>query len=74
MNSTYKIGFYTAISLVIANMIGTGVFTSLGFQLFDIHSVFSILVLWLLGGIISFCGAFTCIGDQLYDAVLRGAR
>ncbi len=58
MNSTYKIGFYTAISLVIANMIGTGVFTSLGFQLFDIHSTFSILMLWLLGGIISFCGAF----------------
>lgn len=57
MNSTYKIGFYTAISLVIANMIGTGVFTSLGFQLFEIHSVFSILVLWLLGGVISFCGA-----------------
>lgn len=57
MNSTYKIGFYTAISLVIANMIGTGVFTSLGFQLFSIHSVFTILVLWLLGGIISFCGA-----------------
>ena len=57
MTSTYKIGFYTAISLVIANMIGTGVFTSLGFQLFDIHSVFSILILWLLGGIISFCGA-----------------
>lgn len=57
MNQAYKIGFYTAISLVIANMIGTGVFTSLGFQLFDIHSVFSILLLWLLGGIISFCGA-----------------
>lgn len=58
MNSnTYKIGFYTAISLVIANMIGTGVFTSLGFQLFDLHSVFTIMVLWLLGGIISFCGA-----------------
>ncbi|MBP6757502.1 MAG: amino acid permease [Bacteroidia bacterium] len=57
MNSVYKIGFYTAISLVIANMIGTGVFTSLGFQLLDIHSVFSILILWLLGGIISLCGA-----------------
>lgn len=57
MNTTYKIGFYTAISLVIANMIGTGVFTSLGFQLFDLHSVFTILVLWLLGGVISFCGA-----------------
>lgn len=57
MKSAYKIGFYTAISLVIANMIGTGVFTSLGFQLFDLHSVFTILVLWLLGGVISFCGA-----------------
>lgn len=57
MKSAYKIGFYTAISLVIANMIGTGVFTSLGFQLFDIHSVFTILILWLLGGVISFCGA-----------------
>ncbi len=57
MNSVYKIGFYTAISLVIANMIGTGVFTSLGFQLINIHSVFSILVLWLLGGVISLCGA-----------------
>lgn len=57
MNSNYKIGFFTAISLVIANMIGTGVFTSLGFQLFDIHSVFSILLLWFLGGIISLCGA-----------------
>jgi len=57
MNTSYKIGFYTAISLVIANMIGTGVFTSLGFQLFELHSVFMILVLWLLGGVISFCGA-----------------
>ena len=57
MKTTYKIGFYTAISLVIANMIGTGVFTSLGFQLFNLHSVFTIMVLWLLGGVISFCGA-----------------
>ncbi len=57
MKTTYKIGFYTAISLVIANMIGTGVFTSLGFQLFNLHSVFVIMVLWLLGGVISFCGA-----------------
>ena len=39
-------------------MIGTGVFTSLGFQLVNIQSVFSILLLWVLGGIISLCGAF----------------
>jgi basic amino acid/polyamine antiporter, APA family len=52
-----KIGLGTAISLVIANMIGTGVFTSLGYQVKDIHSVFAVLMLWVIGGIISLCGA-----------------
>ncbi len=57
MKQPYKIGFYTAVSLVVANMVGTGVFTSLGFQLIHIHSAFSILLLWIVGGIISYCGA-----------------
>ena len=39
----------TAVSVVIANMIGTGVFTSLGFQLLDIHSAPVILLLWFVG-------------------------
>ncbi|MEM7098194.1 MAG: amino acid permease [Pseudomonadota bacterium] len=47
----------TATSIVIANMIGTGVFTSLGFQLVDIDSAFVILLLWALGGLLAFCGA-----------------
>jgi APA family basic amino acid/polyamine antiporter len=38
-------------------MVGTGVFTSLGFQLPGIPSGFPILVLWLAGGILSLCGA-----------------
>ena len=38
-------------------MIGTGVFTSLGFQLIDIQSSPSLLMLWVFGGIIAFCGA-----------------
>ena len=33
MNSKQKIGWKTAAALVISSMIGTGVFTSLGFQL-----------------------------------------
>jgi len=57
--SQHKIGFNTAVSVVIANMIGTGVFTSLGFQVLGISSVFSILLLWVLGGIIALCGALT---------------
>jgi len=47
----------TAISIVIANMVGTGVFTSLGFQLLDIQSVPVILLLWIIGGVLALCGA-----------------
>ena len=38
-------------------MVGTGVFTSLGYQLLDIKSIFSLLMLWLIGGVISLFGA-----------------
>ncbi|MEO0472169.1 MAG: amino acid permease, partial [Bacteroidota bacterium] len=51
------IGVRTASAIVIANMIGTGVFTSLGFQLTDLKSVFALLMLWVIGGITAFCGA-----------------
>ena len=43
----------------VGNMVGVGVFTSLGFQLLDIQSGFVILVLWALGGLIALCGAMT---------------
>ncbi len=49
----------TAIAIIVANMIGTGVFTSLGFQLVDIQSGFAILMLWVVGGITALCGALT---------------
>lgn len=51
------IGFYTATSIVIANMVGTGVFTSLGYQVIDIKNGSSILLLWIIGGIVSLLGA-----------------
>jgi len=46
-----------AINVVIANMIGTGVFTSLGYQTGSIPSWFSIMILWTIGALISFFGA-----------------
>lgn len=58
MTST-KFKFTTVTAVVIANMVGTGVFTSLGFQLLDIQSGFVILVLWAIGGLIALCGAMT---------------
>ncbi len=54
-----KISLTTATSLVIANMIGTGVFTSLGFQVLDITSGFTILLLWVMGGLVALCGALS---------------
>ena len=38
-------------------MIGTGVFTSLGYQLVDIQSVFPLMMLWIVGGIVALCGS-----------------
>jgi APA family basic amino acid/polyamine antiporter len=54
----HKIGLSTAISVVMANMIGTGVFTSLGFQVLGLQSGLAILLLWVLGGFLALCGAF----------------
>ena len=59
ISSKDKFRFPTITAIVIANMVGTGVFTSLGFQLLDIQSGFVILVLWSLGGLIAVSGAMT---------------
>ena len=55
--SERKIDLTAAWSIVVANMIGTGVFTSLGFQLFDTKPGFPILLIWILGGVLAFLGA-----------------
>ena len=52
-----KISGLTATNIVVANMIGTGVFVSLGFQVVSIHSDFAIMALWIIGGLLSLCGA-----------------
>ena len=54
-----KFRFTTVIAIVIANMVGTGIFTSLGFQLLEIRSGFVLLMLWAVGGIVALCGAMT---------------
>ena len=40
-------------------MIGTGVFTSLGFQLLDIQNPISIMLLWVTGCVLALFGAFS---------------
>lgn len=60
---TSKYSKSAALSMVVANMIGVGVFSSLGFQVMSsddggIPDGFAILLIWLFGGIIALCGAF----------------
>jgi amino acid transporter len=59
MTAIAKIGWKTACTLVISNMVGTGVFTSLGFQLLQVQHPGTIALLWLLGGAFALVGAFT---------------
>ncbi len=54
-----KFSLTTATALVVANMVGTGVFTSLGFQVAGITSGLALLLLWVLGGAIALFGALT---------------
>lgn len=53
-----KIGWKTATAIVISNMVGTGVFTSLGYQVPELHNTFTIILLWTIGGILALIGAF----------------
>jgi APA family basic amino acid/polyamine antiporter len=58
---------WPAAALVISNMIGTGVFMSLGWQIIAFSrpdgsslltgSVFPIIMLWVIGGVLALCGA-----------------
>ncbi len=64
-----SVSFYTAIAIVVANMVGAGVFTSIGFQAAgfkfatakgaEFAPYFPILMLWLVGGIVALCGALS---------------
>ncbi len=53
------VSVWGAMSVVMGNMIGVGVFTSLGFQISGIQSGFALLLLWVFGGVFAFCGALS---------------
>lgn len=59
VESIRKIGWISAGAIVIANMVGTGAFTSLGLQLQHLQNTGTILVIWIIGGIFSLFGAFS---------------
>lgn len=60
----------SATALVIANMIGAGIFTTTGFQAADIGHPGIILALWVVGGVLALCGAlcFAELGSMYPEA------
>jgi APA family basic amino acid/polyamine antiporter len=54
-----QLGLASATALVVANMIGTGVFTTSGFLLADLGSPWRVLLAWLAGGVVAGCGALS---------------
>lgn len=57
MKKYTNLGLATLAGLVIANMIGAGVFTTSGFAMGDLGSPVYVLAAWLIGGIVALCGA-----------------
>ncbi|MDL1959177.1 MAG: amino acid permease [Deltaproteobacteria bacterium] len=57
-----EIGFFSATILVIANMVGTGIFTTSGFIIEELGDPQTMLLCWLVGGIFALCGAL-CYGE-----------
>jgi len=52
-------GLWSATFLVVANMIGAGVFTTSGFSFADLGDRQYVMLTWLIGGIIAICGAIS---------------
>jgi APA family basic amino acid/polyamine antiporter len=59
VNTQRQLGLATATALVVANMIGTGVFTTSGFLLADLKSPWIVLAAWVVGGVIAMLGALS---------------
>jgi amino acid transporter len=61
MDSERRLGLSSATALVVANMVGTGVFTTSGLLIADLGSAWLVLLAWVLGGVVALLGAL-CYG------------
>lgn len=57
MNREARFGLTTITCVVIASMIGSGVFTTSGFSLLSLGSPERVLIAWCIGGFVALCGA-----------------
>ncbi|MCF8030917.1 MAG: amino acid permease [Desulfohalobiaceae bacterium] len=57
-----ELGLFSAIMLVVANMVGTGIFTTTGFIMQEVNNPYTMLASWLVGGLFALFGAL-CYGE-----------
>lgn len=65
-----KLGLFPVTNIVIANIIGAGIFTTTGYLIGFLGNPMMMLILWILGGLIALCGAiaFGELGAAFPDA------
>ncbi|MFH1965414.1 MAG: amino acid permease [Acidobacteriota bacterium] len=54
-----KLGLFPAANIVVANIIGAGIFTTSGLLMAELKSPLLMLLLWIAGGCIALCGAIS---------------
>ena len=54
-----KLGLFPSTNIVVANMIGAGIFTTSGLLMAGLNDPLLMLILWGVGGIIAICGALS---------------
>jgi len=54
-----KLGLFPATNIVVANMIGAGIFTTSGLLMSGLNNPVLMIALWVAGGIIALCGALS---------------
>ena len=57
-----ELSLFSATTIVVASMVGTGIFTTSGFALQEVGSPRALLLCWMLGGGFALCGAL-CYGE-----------
>lgn len=54
-----KLGLFPVTNIVVANMVGAGVFTTTGYLMGYLGNAWLMLALWVVGGLIALCGALS---------------
>ena len=54
-----QLGLFPATNIVVANMVGAGIFTTSGLLMAGLHDPLLMMILWVVGGIIAICGALS---------------